>query len=92
MLGIAYGVQMTPYVWSAFRVRRPTGIAPRTWLMNLVESALWGAYGVAHGDVPIMLYAAIGTTASAAILARRVGIDRRALTMAAVALPESATA
>jgi hypothetical protein len=47
---------------------------------------------VAHGDVPIMLYAAIGATASAAILARRVGIDRRALTMAAVALPESATA
>jgi uncharacterized protein with PQ loop repeat len=92
MLGIAYGVQMTPYVWSAFRVRRPTGIAPHTWLMNLIESALWGAYGLTHGDVPIMLYAAIGTTTSAAILARRLGIDRRALPATAAALPESAAA
>jgi uncharacterized protein with PQ loop repeat len=77
MLGIAYGVQMTPYLWSAFRVRRPTGIAPHTWTMNLVESVLWGVYGVTHGDMPIVLYAVIGTTTSTAILARRVGLERR---------------
>jgi uncharacterized protein with PQ loop repeat len=70
MLGMAYGVQMAPYVWSAFRVREPTGIAARTWIMNLVEAALWGAYGLAHGDAPIVLYAVIGTSASGAILAR----------------------
>ena len=76
-LGIAYGVQMTPYLWSAFRVRRPTGIAVHTWTMNLVESVLWGIYGLAHGDRPIVLYAVIGTTTSTAILVRRLGLERR---------------
>jgi hypothetical protein len=71
MLGVAYGVQVTPCVWSAFRVRQPTGIALHTWTMNLVEAALWGIYGLAHGDIPIVLYAVIGTVASAAIVGRR---------------------
>ena len=71
MLGVAYGIQMTPYIWSAFRVREPTGIALNTWTFSLVEAALWGAYGLTHSDAPIVLYAVIGTISSAAILARR---------------------
>jgi uncharacterized protein with PQ loop repeat len=92
MLGIAYGVQMTPYVWSAYRVRQPTGIATHTWTMNLVEAALWGVYGLAHADAPIVLYAVIGTTTSVAILARRVGTGRSAQTTAGGVQVESATA
>jgi hypothetical protein len=70
MLGVAYGVQVTPHVWSAYRVETPTGIAPRTWTMNFAEAVLWGTYGLAHGDGPIVLYAVIGTASSAAILGR----------------------
>jgi uncharacterized protein with PQ loop repeat len=76
MLGVAYGIQMTPYIWSAFRVREPTGIALHTWTLSLVEAALWGVYGLAHSDLPIVLYAAIGTVSSAAILARRLRVPR----------------
>ena len=75
MLGLAYGVQMSPCVWSAFRVREPTGIAPHRWTMNLVESVLWGVYGLGHAATPIVVYALIGTMSSAAILGR-VGIAR----------------
>jgi hypothetical protein len=75
MLGLAYGVQMTPHVWCAFRVREPTGIAPHRWTMNLFEALLWGVYGVGHAATPVVVYAVIGTVCSAAILGR-VGLAR----------------
>ena len=78
LLGVAYGIQMTPYIWSAFRVREPTGIALHTWTLNLIEAALWGTYALSHSDVPIALYASIGIVASAAILARRLRVPRPA--------------
>ena len=74
-LGLAYGVQMVPYVWSAFRVREPTGIAPHRWTMNLAEAVLWGVYGVGHAATPIVVYALIGSLSSVAILGR-VGVAR----------------
>ena len=78
LLGVAYGIQVAPCIWSAFRVREPTGIALHTWTLSLVEAALWGAYGLTHSDVPIVLYATIGTMSSAAILARRLRVPRPA--------------
>ena len=76
LLGVAYGIQVAPCIWSAFRVREPTGIALHTWTLNLIEAVLWGVYALSHSDVPIALYAVIGTVASAAILARRLRVPR----------------
>jgi uncharacterized protein with PQ loop repeat len=73
-LGIAlassYVIQFTPPVLAAFREARPTGVSPGTWGLIVVESALWGAYGFANGDRPIMLYAAAGVIGGGAILFR----------------------
>ena len=76
LLGVAYGIQVAPCIWSAFHVREPTGIATHTWTLNLIEAVLWGVYALSHSDVPIALYAVIGTVTSAAILTRRLRVPR----------------
>ena len=70
VLGLAYAVQVAPSVWTAYRTWAPSGVAPETWLMMLVQVALWGVYGIANGDVPIMIYGVTGLTASGLMLAR----------------------
>jgi hypothetical protein len=69
-LGLSYAGQMGPAVWTAYRTRVPTGIAPVYWLANLTETALWGLYGVVHRDRAVVLFALVGVTASSAILLR----------------------
>jgi len=71
LLSIAYAIQMAPCVWSAFRSRRPTGIAPMTWTFYAAEATLWCVYAVVHGDRPILCYGLIGATSAVAILVRR---------------------
>lgn len=70
VLGLAYAIQVGPSVWTAYRTWAPTGVAPETWLMMLVQVVLWGVYGLANGDVPIMIYGVTGFTASVLMLAR----------------------
>lgn len=69
-LGSSYVVQFTPPVVAAFRSARPTGIAPGTWALIMVESALWGAYGLANGDRAIVVFAIAGVLGPALILLR----------------------
>jgi uncharacterized protein with PQ loop repeat len=70
LLGLAYAVQVGPSVWTAYRTWAPTGVAPTTWLLMLIQVFLWGIYGIANGDVPIMIYGVTGLTASGLMLAR----------------------
>ena len=70
LLGLAYAVQVGPAVWCAYRARAPAGVARATWLLLALESALWFIYATAHGDPAMLTFAAIGITASAAILLR----------------------
>ena len=70
-LGVAYGVQVVPAVWTAWRTTRPTGVAAATWGMILVESALWGVYGLHHGDPATTTLAVVGTAGAVAMLARK---------------------
>lgn len=70
LLGLAYAVQVGPSVWTAYRTWAPTGVAPTTWLLMFLQVFLWGLYGIAHGDVPIMIYGVTGLTASGLMLAR----------------------
>jgi hypothetical protein len=70
ILPLAYGVQVAPSVWSAYRAWMPSGVAAATWALILFESVLWGIYGFARRDPALLLFGVIGSCSSAAILVR----------------------
>lgn len=70
VLGWAYIPQLAPAVWSAWRTPEPVGVSPGTWALIGVEAVLWAVYGLAKGDTPVVIYAAVGVTAAVLILVR----------------------
>lgn len=71
LLGVAYAVQVAPAVWTAWRTHCPSGVAGATWAAMLVESVLWGVYGLHHGDPATSVLAITGLAASSALLLRK---------------------
>jgi uncharacterized protein with PQ loop repeat len=49
-LTVAFGVQVTPSVWTAYRADRTTGIATGTWLLIFGELLCWGVFGIYQSD------------------------------------------
>jgi uncharacterized protein with PQ loop repeat len=90
LLGLAYLVQLTPAVVTAWRIWSPSGIATSTWTMRLVESALWGAYGYVRGDPPLIVFGILGVTESTAILVRKVMTRHRPVIVQRVPRPQLA--
>ena len=81
LLGVAYVVQLTPAVVTAWRTWSPSGIATSTWTLRFVESALWGVYGYVRGDPPLLILGILGLVESTAILVRKaITSDRPAAT------------
>jgi uncharacterized protein with PQ loop repeat len=72
-LTVAFGVQVTPSVWTAYRADRTTGIAVGTWLLIFGELLCWGVFGIYHADPRLIVLGATGVTASLLILARVAG-------------------
>lgn len=70
LLPIAYGVQVVPSIWSAYRTWAPSGVAVATWGTILVECVLWGVYGVARQDRALTTLGVIGAVAATAIIVR----------------------
>jgi len=87
VLGAAYGVQVAPAVWTAWRTVSPSGLATSTWAFVLVESALWGCYGVHHGDPATTTLGVVGVVAGSAIVGRKVMVRRRDASTALVVTP-----
>jgi uncharacterized protein with PQ loop repeat len=77
LLGVSYGIQVTPAVWSAYRSPAPRAIAPATWVLGGVEGLLWGWYGAAAGDLPLVMFGVVATTASVLVLVRYAVTRRR---------------
>jgi hypothetical protein len=71
LLGVAYAVQLTPAVVTAWRTWSPSGIAVPTWTLRLTEAFLWGLYGHVRRDVPLVLFGIFGTVESCAVLLRK---------------------
>jgi uncharacterized protein with PQ loop repeat len=71
LLGIAYAVQLTPAVVTAWRTWSPSGISVPTWTLRLTEALLWGVYGHIRGDTPLVLFGVLGTLESCAVLLRK---------------------
>jgi uncharacterized protein with PQ loop repeat len=70
VLGVSFGVQATPSVWTAFRTWAPRGISSGTWQLILIEGLLWLVYGAGHGDRAIVVFGILSSIASALMLGR----------------------
>ena len=82
VLGLSYGVMLTPSVWTAYRTARPSGISPGTWSIGLAEAFLWGYYGMFHADRGIITFAVVGLVGSVLMLLRH-NATRRPVEVAA---------
>jgi uncharacterized protein with PQ loop repeat len=69
-LTVAFGLQVTPSVWTAYRADDTTGIATGTWLLIFGELACWGVFGIYQADPRLIVLGATGVTASLLVLAR----------------------
>ncbi|MDN4161326.1 SemiSWEET family transporter [Nocardioides abyssi] len=73
VLGCSVALLVTPAALTAWRSHDVTAIAVTGWVMLVVDALLAGAYGVLAGVEANVIYAAVATTGSLAILLR-VGI------------------
>ena len=69
-IGLCYGLQLVPAVVASLRSRDLAGLAPGTWLMAWVESAIWLAYGLIVVDPALLAGGVCGAVMASVILVR----------------------
>src|SRR5271169_463859 len=69
-LTVAFLLQVTPSVWTAYRADHTTGISTSTWLLIFGELLCWGVFGIYESDPRLIVLGATGVAASLLILAR----------------------
>jgi uncharacterized protein with PQ loop repeat len=69
-LAALYTVQFAPAALAALTSTSLDGVAPSTWFMSLTEAALWCVYGVAIGDLALILGGAGAGVTSAVVCCR----------------------
>ena len=70
LLTVAFLLQVTPSVWTAYRTVRPTGISSGTWLLILGELTCWMIFGLHTADPRLITLGASGIIVSVLMLAR----------------------
>jgi uncharacterized protein with PQ loop repeat len=70
LLTVAFVLQVTPSLWTAYRTARLTGVAAGTWLLILGELSCWTIFGVHQADPRLITLGVTGVTASVLMLAR----------------------
>ena len=70
LLTVAFLLQVTPSLWTAYRTARPTGISAGTWLLILGELSCWMIFGLHTSDPRLITLGASGIIVSALMLAR----------------------
>jgi uncharacterized protein with PQ loop repeat len=70
LLTVAFVVQVTPSIWTAYRAERPTGISAGTWLLILGELSCWLTFGLYKSDPRLITLGLTGVTASTIMLTR----------------------
>jgi len=66
----AFALQVTPSIWTAYRVERPTGVSRATWLLILGELSCWTVFGLHKSDPRLIALGLTGITAAALMLSR----------------------
>lgn len=69
-VGLSYGVQLLPAVVASLRTSELSGVSSTTWIIALVEAALWLVYGVGVSDIALTLAGLVGVVMASVILAR----------------------
>jgi uncharacterized protein with PQ loop repeat len=69
-LTVAFLLQVTPSVWTAYRAPDTTGVSPGTWLLIFGELLCWGIFGIHESDPRLIVLGATGVAASLLVLAR----------------------
>jgi uncharacterized protein with PQ loop repeat len=69
-LTVAFVIQVTPSVWTAYRTRQPSGISRGTWWLILAELLCWGIYGLHMADPRLIVLGWTGVAASVLMLVR----------------------
>ena len=82
-LALAVGIQFVPQVVEAWRSDDLSGLAPGTYVVSAVDGAVWGTYGLAVADLPLVLYGVVMALVAALVLIPR---RRWARTVAATPL------
>jgi hypothetical protein len=70
LLTVAFILQVTPSLWTAYRTAHLTGVASGTWLLILGELSCWTIFGVHQSDPRLVTLGVTGVTASTLMLAR----------------------
>jgi uncharacterized protein with PQ loop repeat len=70
LLTVAFILQVTPSIWTAYRTAHLTGLSRGTWLLILGELSCWTIFGVHKPDPRLITLGITGITASALVLAR----------------------
>ena len=70
LLTVAFILQVTPSLRTAYRTAHLTGVAAGTWLLILGELSCWTIFGVHQSDPRLLTLGVIGVTTSALMLAR----------------------
>jgi uncharacterized protein with PQ loop repeat len=77
VLGFSYALQVAPALWTAYRTRMPKGISTFTWAIIGIEALLWGYYGWANDDAPLVVFGTIAIVASLLMILRYVSTRHR---------------
>lgn len=71
VLALTVGVQFIPQVVTAWRSEDLTALAPGTYLVCMLDGVVWGAFGVASADGPLMLYGVVMVSVAVLVLIPR---------------------
>lgn len=69
-IGLGYGLQLLPAVVASYRTRELDGVAPGTWIMAWVESAVWVVYGLVVLDPALLVGGTSGVILPTLLLLR----------------------
>jgi len=78
LLGLGVIVSTGPQVVEVLRSDDVSGVATATWWISILDAALWGLYGVALGDGPLIGYGVILVVCSVVVLVRLAVVRRQA--------------
>ncbi len=70
VLGLSFGLQLAPSLWTAYTTADPSGISSGTWWLGATEGVLWGYYGLYHADAGIITFSVVAAVGSVAMLSR----------------------
>ena len=70
LLTVAFILQVTPSLWTAYRSAHLSGVAAGTWLLILGELSCWTIFSLHQSDPRLLTLGVTGVTAGALMLAR----------------------